>query len=95
MTKPLPHAEIIKHMVEHGFDSVEGQILGDWYPATDMVNPLTRPELPWRIKPVTVTVEIPRPIDAVMCTGTTFVLGFSAPADATAALAAIKKAMES
>jgi hypothetical protein len=59
----LKHAEVIKHMVEHGFESVEGLFHAGWGRATQWVNPTSVPSMQWRIKPKTlrINVEIPMP----------------------------------
>lgn len=64
MTKQLPHADVIKHMAEHGFDSVECRMRNDdteVFTASGGLNPVSNPHWQWRIKPNTITVEIPRP----------------------------------
>ena len=56
--------EVIKHMAEQGFESVEGTSYNAlWSIATISWNPCTAPSAEWRIKPATlkINVEIPKP----------------------------------
>ncbi|MDE2104925.1 MAG: hypothetical protein KGL39_47245 [Patescibacteria group bacterium] len=77
----LPHAEVIKHMIEHGYESVEWHHPDSkWLPASAHCNPFNLGEFPWRIKPDTVTVEIPRPTDVSSNVGA----GSTNPQDARA-----------
>ena len=64
----MKHADVIKHMAEHGFESVEyGQ--NDnlkpsiWATSSLTINPVIDQGLQWRIKPATlrINVEIPMP----------------------------------
>jgi len=48
MTTPHKWAAEIHAMADG--KEVEG-LIGDWYPATAAINPLTRPDLKWRIVP--------------------------------------------
>jgi hypothetical protein len=63
----LKNAAEIKHMADHGFESVEyegGDGTNFWRPAYSLVHPLSHIHLTWRIKPATlrINVEIPRPV---------------------------------
>jgi hypothetical protein len=60
MTKKLPHAEIIKHITDHGFDSVQvrDKHIDVWNCGDVHVNPVTCPSLVWRKTPETVDVFI-------------------------------------
>jgi hypothetical protein len=54
--KQLPHADVLRHMADHGFKSVEyisgicadGELIKCY--ADERINPLASPELPWRLK---------------------------------------------
>lgn len=59
MTNQLTHAEIIKHMVDFGYDSVEYQVDSTiWYTPNAIYNPLSKPRFKWRIKPIQKTICI-------------------------------------
>lgn len=68
MTQMKWHAEI-KHMADHGFESVERPPYlkgGKFVCGDDTVNPVTYPDVEWRIKPtkLKISVEIPKPAKA-------------------------------
>jgi hypothetical protein len=62
----LKNAAEIKHMADHGYESVEGRHIDFpvWCSGTDICNPITHPYREWRINPATlrINVEIPRPV---------------------------------
>jgi hypothetical protein len=59
----MKHAEVIKHMAEYGWKSVQCKSSDDWQDASWDFNPVTQTLLDWRIKPqtITITCEIPKP----------------------------------
>jgi hypothetical protein len=64
LSKQLSHAAVLKHMANHGFNAVEhicGIDADDKpikYYANERINPLTSPELSWRIKQVVTPLVI-------------------------------------
>jgi hypothetical protein len=66
MSKKLEHKDVAHHMVDHGFESVEGRRDPDcfWEDSTDVNNPITCPSWEWRIKTetITYTVTVPMPM---------------------------------
>ena len=78
----LKHADVIKHMVDNGYPSVECPQIGDdgnMPTVTQYFNPVTAPKYQWRIKPTTLTinVEIPKPETEPLKEGTEFWILFS------------------
>ena len=46
------HAAVLRAIADKGFEAGEWQhSFGDWREAHDFLNPLTHPQLEWRIKP--------------------------------------------
>ena len=46
------HADVLRAIADKGFEAGEWQhSFGDWREAHDFLNPLTHPQLEWRIKP--------------------------------------------
>ena len=61
MNTPHKHADVLRAIADKGFEAGEWQhSFGDWREAHDFLNPLTHPQLEWRIKPE------PKP-DVVCC----------------------------
>ncbi len=53
MNTPHKHADVLRAIADKGFEAGEWQhSFGDWREAHDFLNPLTHPQLEWRIKPV-------------------------------------------
>lgn len=56
------HAAVLRAIADKGFEAGEWQhSFGDWREAHDFLNPLTHPQLEWRIKP--------EPKPDVVCSG--------------------------
>ena len=52
MNTPHKHADVLRAIADKGFEAGEWQhSFGDWREAHDFLNPLTHPQLEWRIKP--------------------------------------------
>jgi hypothetical protein len=73
----IKHAEIIKHMVDHGYESVEYEYGGRWFFARESITPLRLPTFNWRIRPAEKLLHIenfPTPETKALAYGETYYL---------------------